>query len=521
MEALREVKEWLMFKFQTPQPRQQDEATNVRALSALTPQNIPEFVIPGSGNSSRRTSSDCYGDLDIDYERKRVNSYGGRSCCTLSPPGSPTRISPSGSAPCIQSMSRKQCQSAPVTPKHEIRSIVHCNRSAHSTPGLDNVRDGTNDDPLSFAAMSLPHFRVQTSYGFSTLSETPHTRRKESLFHASNDSLLPRRSQIRGLRGSKLLKYNDSSAPDLPFLSTDTIRSSRMPSTSMPSVIITAAKQNSTSRSPSPDVYNFTGNYGRRLSPTYFVQSNGVLNVSKYNRFYNRRRSSLQIMTDNAGGADSSSASEASTPSFGSTDYMHEQRHSCGDLQVKPPNSPTLKRHSAPSIKNEDKIDEIPKQRSSSCDILANHNSSPKTCHTHMFAPFGELKFSFQYLPASSQLKVVLIRAENLGGHQKQDRPLNTFAKVYLMPGKIQKQGTGVIKRNRNPVYNQEFYFHDIGIEQLRTMSLVVKIFSKSQNLKLNEFLGNVTIPLDNYDVMIENRIWKDIEFSRDREVRK
>lgn len=510
------MKEWLMFKFQTVQNKPPEETTNVKAFSALTPQNIPEFVIPGSGNSSRRTSSECYGDMEIDFERKR-NSYGGRSC-TMSPPGSPGRLSPSGSTPCFQTMNRKQCQSAPVTPKHELRSIVHYSRAAHSTPRLD----GTNDDPLSFAAMSLPHFRIQTSYGFTTLSETPHTRRKESLFHASNDSLLPRRTTIRGLRNSRYQKYNDSSAPNIPLLATPGIKSSCIPSTSMPSVIVTAAKQSSMSRSPSPDIYSYSGHLGRRLSPTYYLHGNGILNVSKYNRYYNRRRSSLQMMSDATSGLDSSSASEASTPSNGSIERIYDhQRRSCGDLHVKPPNSPTMKRHSAPSIQNDGKLEEPPKPRSCSCDVIVNHSNSPRSSQTHLFAPYGELKFSFQYLPASSQLKVTLIRAENLGGHQKQDRPLNSFAKVYLMPGKTQKQGTSVVKRNRNPVFDQELYFHDIGIEQLRTMSLVIKLFSKSQNLKLSECIGEVTIPLDNYDVMVENRIWKDLEYSRDREVRR
>ena len=520
MDAIREVKEWLMFKFQTSQTKQSDDGSNAKGFGALTPQSIPEFVIPGSGNSSRRTSSDCYGDLEMDFERKR-NSYGGRSC-TLSPPGSPGRLSPSGSTPCFQTINRKQCQSAPVTPKHELRAIVQCSRAAHSTPRLDGSNDGTNDDPLSFAAMSLPHFRVQTSYGFSTLSETPHTRRKESLFHDGNDSLLPRRSTIRGLRNSKYQKFNDSSSPDISLLSTPSIRSPCMPSSSMPSVIVTAAKQNSVSRSPSPDVYSFSGHYGRRLSPTYCLNGTGILNVSKYNRYYNRRRSSLQMMVNTSSGLDSSSASEASTPSNGSIERIYDQpRHSCGDLQVRPPSTPTMKRHSEPSIQNEVKLTEPPKPRSCSYDVISHHINSPKSSQTHLFAPYGELKFNFQYLPASSQLKVTLIRAENLGGHHKQDRPLNSFAKLYLMPGKLQKQGTSVVKRSRNPVYDQEFYFHDIDIEQLRSMSLVIRLFSKSPNLKLSDFIGNVTIPLDNYDVMVENRLWKDLEFSRDREVRR
>ncbi|XP_041037242.1 LOW QUALITY PROTEIN: C2 calcium-dependent domain-containing protein 4A-like [Carcharodon carcharias] len=43
--------------------------------------------------------------------------------------------------------------------------------------------DGTDWDPRSRAALSLPHFpRARTPYGFCRLLESPHTRRKESLF---------------------------------------------------------------------------------------------------------------------------------------------------------------------------------------------------------------------------------------------------------------------------------------------------------------------------------------------------
>ncbi|KAM9832077.1 C2 calcium-dependent domain-containing protein 4C [Neosynchiropus ocellatus] len=49
----------------------------------------------------------------------------------------------------------------------------------------DVVAGDTNADPQSQTAMSLPYVpKTQTSYGFATLKESPHTRRKESLFHS-------------------------------------------------------------------------------------------------------------------------------------------------------------------------------------------------------------------------------------------------------------------------------------------------------------------------------------------------
>ena len=60
--------------------------------------------------------------------------------------------------------------------------------------GVDELPDdggATNADPRSQAALSLPHVaRAQTCYGFCTLLESPHTRRKESLFHAEKPAFL-------------------------------------------------------------------------------------------------------------------------------------------------------------------------------------------------------------------------------------------------------------------------------------------------------------------------------------------
>ncbi|XP_045156810.2 synaptotagmin-4-like [Mercenaria mercenaria] len=520
MDALKEVKEWLFNKFQTISANSAGETSNFRGITALTPKNIPEFVIPGSEHSSRRTSSECCSELDFGMKR---NSYGGRSYAS-SPPGSPRCLSPSESAPCIHSLKNNHCRSAPVTPKHEIKQIVGC-REIHSTSGLDHVPDGTNDDPLSFAAISLPHFRVKTSYGFTTLSENPHTRRKESLFHAGNDNLLPKRYSPKAFRQNSLNKINvERSSPDLKVLS----RSASCITThgsycrSMPSVVVTAARQNSRTRTPSPDIENVGDLTNRRLSPSYHLYTNdgGARSPlhSKQNRYYNRRRSSLVIMNENGGDSSSPSVSGGSTPSCGSHEHLDDnQRRSLGDLNVPPPASPTFKRHSAPNIPlgDKQKINESSKPRSSSCHVIL--KSKPNNQH-YLFAPFGELKFSFQYLAASKQFKVTIIKAENLGGHQKQDKNVNAYAKLCLMPGKIQKQTTAVIKKTRNPVFEQDMYFHHISLEELHSMALAIKLFSKSVNFKSHEFIGEVYIPLDNYDVMVENRIWKDLESHKDRE---
>ncbi|XP_061832232.1 C2 calcium-dependent domain-containing protein 4C [Nerophis lumbriciformis] len=63
------------------------------------------------------------------------------------------------------------------------------NRHIIQIESADDVPGDTNADPQSQTAMSLPYVpKTQTSYGFATLKESPHTRRKESLFHCDISS---------------------------------------------------------------------------------------------------------------------------------------------------------------------------------------------------------------------------------------------------------------------------------------------------------------------------------------------
>ncbi|KAL4228074.1 hypothetical protein ACF0H5_013509 [Mactra antiquata] len=522
MDTLKEAKEWLFHKFQGLNTSDTIVSAPFRGATALTPKNIPEFVIPGSEPSSRRTSSETFSELDFGTKR---NSYGGRSF-TSSPPESPTCLSPSESAPCIRAMKDGKVKSAPVTPRVEVKHITSC-RDAHSSQGFENNKmNVTNEDPLSFAAISLPHFRVKTSYGFTTLTENPHTRRKESLFHVGNEGLLPKRGS-KAYRQNSLGKLSvlDRSSPELNRLSrSGSCVSNGSASRSMPSVVVTAARQDSPSRSPSPDIENIGDLSNRRLSPTYNLYNdtrNGKMNtnlLSRQNRYYNRRRSSLGI-PDSSECNLSSASSDMSSLNSDSREHVNDgQRRSLGDLKLPTPPSPTFKRHSAPNIRAGSKksLAEVTKPRSSSFNAFVPSNQLYNP--NHSFAPFGELKFSFMYLPASKQFKVTLIKAENLGGHQKQDKVMNTYAKVCLMPGKVQKQSSAVIKKTRDPVFEQDIYFHDISLKELHAMTLLIKMFAKNMNFKPQEFIGEVSIPLENYDVMVENRIWKDLESHKEKE---
>ncbi|XP_078115178.1 C2 calcium-dependent domain-containing protein 4C [Sander vitreus] len=88
------------------------------------------------------------------------------------------------------------------------------NRHIIQIESADDVGD-TNADPGSQTAMSLPYVpKTQTPYGFATLKESPHTRRKESLFHCEHTSPITspnpqRKTQGRSSEGGNHLNPGD------------------------------------------------------------------------------------------------------------------------------------------------------------------------------------------------------------------------------------------------------------------------------------------------------------------------
>ncbi|KAM8727193.1 C2 calcium-dependent domain-containing protein 4C-like [Acanthopagrus schlegelii] len=198
---------WLLEKLRSSgtqsQPPQTTEAIPVSVYAnVLTPDKIPDFFIPP----------------------KLI-------CCppeeTLTPePQHCSKLRPSSSdhAICIQSP-RARSSKNPCSPRLFSRMVgdtrnlqKSANRhiiqieSADEPASVDRVSSdvNTNADPQSQTAMSLPYVpKAQTSYGFSTLVESPHTRRKESLFHSDPNSPFTSPNSQRRSQGGTLLAPAD------------------------------------------------------------------------------------------------------------------------------------------------------------------------------------------------------------------------------------------------------------------------------------------------------------------------
>ncbi|CAN9503386.1 unnamed protein product [Ophioblennius macclurei] len=181
------------------QPPQTAEAIPVSVYAnVLTPEKIPDFFIPPKLIC-------CPPEETLTPEPQY--------CSTLRPSASDHAI-------CSQSP-RARSSKNPCSPRLFSRNLQKsANRHIIQIESADepgaasgdklHTNVNTNADPQSQTAMSLPYVpKAQTSYGFSTLVESPHTRRKESLFHSDPNSPLTSPSSQRRSQGGTLLAPAD------------------------------------------------------------------------------------------------------------------------------------------------------------------------------------------------------------------------------------------------------------------------------------------------------------------------
>ncbi|CDQ63278.1 unnamed protein product [Oncorhynchus mykiss] len=277
----------------------------------------------------------------------------------------------------------------------------------------------TNADPQSQAALSLPHMaKAQTCYGFCTLLESPHTRRKESLFHNDPGScgiplLLPRSRSNTCPRGT-LDSDTTSSAESSPF-------SSPMLSRSPP--------------------------------------KSSLFKTLSHERLLSRNIRKTVVSRNNS----------LSTDEGSSTD-----------------NSPNFMRRASDGL-----VEGLPP----SFDLVLHRERVMR----ESMVPIGKdgtLRLSAEYCPDNQRLRVRLISAEGLYTHSVDPKSINCSVSLSLVPGKVQKQRSTVIRKSRNPIFNEDFFFDAISEEDLCQRSLRFKIVNKMSTMKRDYILGDVELPL-------------------------
>ncbi len=197
---------------------------NRRLAPMLTPNNIPTFTIPIPNEETEymngireRGHHGSDGELDkTGDEGHRKHNHWSTDNLAASLPVSPGFLrngnvslkggkrdrsssfhgnpSEKGTNIAFQSSHSKSCRTCPTSP---------CR-----SPDINGLDKHTNVDPMSVAAMTLDHFKAQTTYGFETLREMPHTRRKESLYFIQ-DGIDAKGHDDSNLSRSTLFKNSD------------------------------------------------------------------------------------------------------------------------------------------------------------------------------------------------------------------------------------------------------------------------------------------------------------------------
>lgn len=318
--------------------------------------------------------------------------------------------------------------------------------------GGGSDEETTNADPQSQAALSLPHLaKAQTCYGFCTLLESPHTRRKESLFHAepgSSPLLLPR------ARSSTCCR--PSSSPSSFSLNTLTSRLS--PRGLSWQATLDSDTTSSTESSP------FSSPLLARCPPKaslFKALSHELLLSRNMRRAVVSRNNSLS--TDDGSSTDNS---------------PHVLRRASEGLVEGLPSSCTL---APPSI--------FP------VDVTLQRERALK----ERMVPVGKegsLRLSADYCPDNHRLRVRLISAEGLYPAAADPKVINCSVSLCLLPGKVQKQRSTVIRKSRNPIFNEDFFFDGVGEEELSQRSLRFKVVNKMSSLKRDYLLADCDLPL-------------------------
>ncbi|XP_072291947.1 C2 calcium-dependent domain-containing protein 4A [Eucyclogobius newberryi] len=328
--------------------------------------------------------------------------------------------------------------------------------SVDESPGdVCSDEETTNADPQSQAALSLPHLaKMQTCYGFCTLLESPHTRRKESIFHNDSTSplLLPRsRSSI-----CAKMSPNSSPCPSPSSFSLNHLSSRLSPRSFNWQPALDSDTTSSTESSP----------FSSPLLNRYPKSS--LFKALSHELLLSRNMRKAMVSRNNS----------LSTDEGSSTD-----------------NSPNVMRRGS------EVLAELP----SNCS-LAPPAVFPLDLNLHRerlmkerMVPIGKdgsLRLFAEYCPENLRLRVRLISAEGLYPLSVDPKIINCSVSLSLVPGKVQKQRSTVIRKSRNPIFNEDFFFDGITEEDLEQRSLRFKMVNKMSTLKRDYLLGDCDLLL-------------------------
>ncbi|KAF7469735.1 C2 calcium-dependent domain-containing protein 4C [Marmota monax] len=379
-----------------------------RYSNVLTPDKIPDFFIPPKLPSA---PAEAEGPAELGPSTSEQNLA----------PAAPRRSPRSPRLPAkLAAESRSLLKAA-------TRHVIQI-ESAEDWP----AEEATSADPQTQGAMSLASVpKAQTSYGFATLAESPHTRRKESLFHSEHGALAqvgspgPGRSRAgtraNGGEGGPREAGGALMSPSRYFSGGESDTGSSAESSPFGSPLLS-----------------------RSMSLLKGFAQDGQAKVSQLKHSVGRH---------------GSLSADDSTP------------------DTSPGVRRRLTRRAAPEPGPES-------------------GQAPRGEHTVRMGPRGSVRLLAEYEAAQARLRVRLLAAEGLYERPYDGRSINCCVGLCLVPGKLQKQRSTIIKNSRHPVFNEDFFFDGLGPASVRKLALRIKVVNKGSSLKRDTLLGEKELPL-------------------------
>ncbi|KAM5173040.1 C2 calcium-dependent domain-containing protein 4C-like [Mantella aurantiaca] len=316
--------------------------------------------------------------------------------------------------------------------------------------------ENTNADPQAQAALSLPHLpKAHTSYGFCTLLESPNTRRKESLFHEDLSSLPAFLSRPRSLTcqmaTSCSLPCQRATSCSLPCqraTSYSSLQTWKLRALSR-SGTLDSETSSSTDSSPfSSPLLHRPPSRGASL----------LKSISQDRLFSRALRRKAKFSRNNSLSADEFSSADSSPGVL--------RRVSDGMVDSAFP-----------------------------MDLL--YSRGGLAAENTVFLENGAaLRLSAEYCTAAQRLRVRLISIEGLYSAHADPKTINCSVTFSITPGKQQKQRSTVIRRSRNPIFNEDFYFEDLPLTALHSSNLKIKAINKGCAMRRDSVLGQSELPL-------------------------
>ncbi|XP_064411087.1 C2 calcium-dependent domain-containing protein 4C-like [Latimeria chalumnae] len=416
--------------------------------NVLTPDMIPDFFIPPKISIGSEGSFKCLAKQFTPTKLKSSVSENNIQCFANSPCAS------------FRSDSVDKQDDKNYLVKLANRQVIQI-ESAEDLNGEDmqnTDEDGRESNHQSYPAC-LPLPQLPTYYEFSTFLESPHTRRRESLFHTDRTYTM---TQWRpGLLKSKhMLSISGPSLQANHLHPSDTTYL-------ISNVCKTLARQgpiesdvpSSTESSPfsSPLL-------PRSLSGSSLFRLFSQENISNY--------TSRSTLTKSLGRNSSFSTDECSSED----------------------NSPSSSRK--PIVRSPTSLAccLIPPPLFS-FDLLQCQERLQKE-HVVQLHQKGTIRLSAEYESTNGTLRVRIIAAEDLYEKSFEAKSVQCRVVMYLIPGKTQKQQSTIIKNTKTPIFNEDFFFDGVTENDFKTMSLKVKVLNKGSSIKRDALLGTKVLPL-------------------------